>query len=110
MTDQNEFLSVSTVRRNYSTFFQRVMVLYNLSFAKEETDHKVEDVKRFTIELHEAGRISDYIKEIIDESIANFRLLLPGQMQKGIVDLEYLDANISLAISEINAEIGELIH
>ena len=67
-------------------------------------------MKRFTIELHEAGRISDYIKETIDESITNFRLLLPGQTQKGIVDLEYLDANISLAISEINAEIGELIH
>ena len=110
MTDQNEFLSVSTVRRNYSTFFQRVMVLYNLSFTKEETDHKVEDVKRFTIELHEAGRISDYIKEIIDESISDFALLLPGQIKKREVDLDYLDAKISLAISDINAEIGEMIH
>ena len=110
MLEQNEMLSVSSVRTSYSTFFDRVRVLYNLSFIKEEKDHKVEDVKRFTIELHEAGRISDYIKEMIDESITDFTLLLPGQMKKGIVDLEYLDANISLAISEINAEIGELIH
>lgn len=110
MLEQNEMLSVSSVRTSYSTFFERVMVLYNLTFFKEEKDHKVEDVKRFAIELHEAGRISDYIKEIIDESIANFALLLPGQFKKRAVDLDYLDANISLAISDINAEIGELIH
>ena len=110
MLEQNEMLSVSSVRTSYSTFFERVMVLYNLTFFKEEKDNKVEDVKRFAIELHEAGRISDYIKEIIDESIANFALLLPGQIKRGIVDLDYLDANISLAISDINAEIGELIH
>ena len=110
MASQNEYLYVSIVRRQYSTFFERVMVLYNLVFFKEEKDHKVEDVKKFTVELYEAGRISDYIKETIDESVANFALLLPGQIKRGIVDLDYLDANISLAISEINAEIGKLIH
>ena len=110
MLEKNKMLSVSSVRTSYSTFFDRVRVLYNLSFIKEEKDHKVEDVKRFAIELHEAGRISDYIKELIDESIADFTLLLPGQAKKRSIDLDFLDAKISLAISDLNAEIGELIH
>ena len=103
-------MSVSSVREQYNTFFERIMVFYNLALSKEEKDHNVKDVKRFAIELYETGRISDYIKETIDESVANFALLLPGQIKRGIVDLDYLDANISLAISEINAEIGKLIH
>ena len=102
--------TLSSVRTEFATFFERVMVLYNLSFFKEEKDHKVEDVKRFTIELHEAGRINDYIKELIDESISDFALLLPGQVKKRGIDLDFLDAKISLAISDLNAEIGELIH
>ncbi len=110
MVDQDELLSASIVRGQYSTFFERVMVLYNLVFFKEEKDHKVDDVKRFTVELYEAGRISDYIKTVVDESIANFALLLPGQIEMGAAILGYLDASISLAISDINAEIGELIH
>lgn len=110
MVSQNEFLSVSAIRRQYSAFFEKVMVLYNRVFFKEEKDHKVEDVKRFAIELYEAGRISDYIKETIDESVTNFTLLLPGQIKRGRANLDYLDASISLAINEINAEIGELIH
>ena len=110
MTDQNEFLSVSTVRRNYSTFFQRVMVLYNLSFTKEETDHKVEDVKRFTLELYQSGHINDYIKETINDTIEKFALLHPVALKKRYVDLDYLDAFISLNIDDINSEIGELIH
>ena len=86
------------------------MVLYNLKFFREEKDHRVEDVKRFALELYDAGFISDYIKELIDDTIEKFALLLPGQIKKGFVDLDFLDAHISLAISDINAEIGEMIH
>ena len=107
MLDKNEIPSVSSVRTSYSAFFEKVMVLYNLAFFKEEEDHKIENVKKFAIELHEAGRISDYIKEVIEESIADFALLLPGQLKTERV-LDYLNAKISLAISDINAEIGEL--
>ena len=102
--------TLSSVRTEFAAFFQRVMVLYNLKFFKEVQDHKVEDVKRFTLELYDAGSISDYIKELIDDTIEKFTLLLPGQIKKGIVDLDYLDAHISLAISDINAEIGDCIH
>ena len=102
--------TLSSVRTEFATFFERVMVLYNLTFRKEEKDHKVDDVKRFTLELYEAGSISDYIKETIDDTIEKFALLLPGQTKKRCVDLEYLDAYISLNISDINSEIGELIH
>ena len=110
MLRQDEFLSVSCIRKQYSIFFKRVMVLYNLVFFREEKDHKVEDVKQFAIELYEAGHISDYIKEMIDESIANFALLLPGQLKKRGANLNYLDKSISLAISDINVEINGLIH
>ncbi len=110
MSDYELPVTVSSVRHEFGTFFDRVRLLYNLAFFKEEKDHKVDDVKRFTVELYEAGRISDYIKTVVDESIANFALLLPGQIEMGAAILGYLDASISLAISDINAEIGELIH
>lgn len=102
--------SISYVRREFALFFERVMVLYNLRFNKEEKDHKVEDVKRFASELYDTGYISDFIKTYIDDTIEMFALLLPGQAKKRGVDLDYLDACISLNISDINSEIGELIH
>ena len=102
--------TISSVRTEFAIFFERVMVLYNLNFLKKEKDHKVEDVKKFTIELYEAGRINEYIKEIIDHSIELFALLLPGHIKKRCVDLEYLETFASLYISDINSEIGELIH
>ena len=102
--------TISSVRTSFALFFERVMVLYNLTFQKEEKDHKVEDVKRFTLELYQSGHISDYIKETIDDTVEKFALLLPGQIKKRYVDLDYLDAFISLNIDDINSEIGELIH
>ena len=102
--------SVSYMRRQFGTFFERVMVLYNLSFNKEEESHKAEDVKRFAKKLFEADRISEYIKTVIDDAIENFALLLPGKMKRDDPYLEYLDAWVSLSISDINSEIGELIH
>ena len=102
--------TISCVRTSFATFFERVMVLYNLTFQKEEKDHKVEDVKRFALELYQSGHINDYIKETIDDTVEKFALLLPGQIKKRCVDLDYLDAFISLNIDDINSEIGELIH
>ena len=67
-------------------------------------------MKKFADELYEAGRINDYIKETIDESIANFTLLLPGRSKKKDINIDRLDSIVSLAISDINAEISELIH
>lgn len=110
MLSNYKTLNVSSIRKQYDLFFERIMVLYNLTFSKKENDHGVENVKRFIIELYEAGRISDYTKNTIDELITNFTLLLSGQIKKRAVDLDYLDANISLVISDINASIGELIH
>ena len=86
------------------------MVLYNLTFFKEEKSHRVEDAKRFSVELFEADKISEYIKSVIDDAIENFALLLPGKRKRDDPYLEYLDAWVSLAIGDINSEIGELIH
>ncbi len=110
MLSNYKTLNVSSIRKQYDLFFERIMVLYNLSFSKKEKDHEVEDVRRFIIELYEADRISDYTKEATDRLIVDFTLLSPGQIKKRAVDLDYLDANMSLVISDINAEIGSLIH
>ena len=101
--------TLSYVRREFGTFFDRVRVLYNLSFNKEEENHKVEDAKRFATELFEADKISEYVKTVIDDAIENFASLLPGKRKRDDPYIEYLDAWISLSISDINSEIGELI-
>ena len=110
MPNRQSTVTVSYVRTQFSIFFDRVRILYNLSFAKEENDHKVEDVKRFATELFNADRINEYVKTLIDDSIQYFASLLPGKRKRDDPYLEYLDAWVSLSISDINSEIGELIH
>ena len=110
MLNQKNHLTVSDVRKQYTSFFERVMVLYNLTLSKNEKDHDVEDVKRFATELYETGHIDDYDKKAIDEALDDFTSLLSVQSNKWDIDLEYLDARISIATESINAEIGALIH
>ena len=110
MSNQKNHLSVSDVRKQYTSFFERVMVLYNLTLSKNEKDHDVDDVKRFATELYDTGRIDAYDKEIIDEALEDFASLLTAESNKWDIDLEYLDVRISLATDGINADIGALIH
>ena len=110
MTNKKNHLSVSDVKKQYISFFERVMVLYNLTLSKNEKDHDVEDVKRFATELYDTGRIDDYDKKEIEEALEDFASLLTAESNKWDIDLEYLDAMIDLATSSINAEIGALIH
>ena len=109
MSKQIHEPTVSSVRSQFSTFFDRVRVLYNLSFTKEEKSNRVKDVERFANELFEADKIGEYIKFTIDEAISNFTYLLPGREVDDLV-LDHFDALISISINDINAEIGELIH
>ena len=110
MSNRKNHLSVSDIKEQYITFFERVMVLYNLTLSKKEKDHDVEDVKRFANELYETGRISEYTKDEIDDALDDFVLLLSNQSKKWAIDLDYLDARKSLATDDINTEIGALIH
>ena len=110
MSKEQETPTISYGRAEFGIFFERVMVLYNLTFFKEEKSHRVEDVKRFATELFKADKISEYIKSVIDDAIENFASLLPGKRKRDDPYLEYLDAWISLSIDDINSEIGELIH
>ena len=110
MSNQKNHLTVSDVKEQYVTFFERVMVLYNLTLSKKEKDHDVEDVKRFANELYETGRISEFTKKEIDDTLDDFSSLLLVQSKKWAIDLDYLDTIISLATDDINAEIGTLIH
>ena len=110
MSNRKKHLTVSEVKEHYISFFERVMVLYNLTLSKNEKDHDVEDVKRFATELYETGRIDDYDKKEIEEALEDFTSLLTAESHKWDIDLEYLDARISLATDGINADIGALIH
>ena len=110
MPNQKNHLTVSDVKKQYTSFFERVMVLYNLTLSKNEKDHDVEDVKRFATELYETGRIDDYDKKVIEEALEDFTSLLTAESNKWDIDLEFLDVRLSFAIDNINAKIGALIH
>ena len=110
MSNKQMMPSISHVSSEFGTFFERVMVLYNLTFSKKEKDQDAEDVKRYATALYETGRIDDYDKEVIDGALEDFTSLLSTQSKKWPIDLEYLDARIDLATSSINAGIGALIH
>ena len=82
MSTYEEPLSVSIVRHDFGTFFDRVRWLYNLSFFKEEKGYRAEAVKKYADELFEANRISDYVHSIIGEAIENFTLLSPVKLKE----------------------------
>ena len=102
-------VSVSIVRHEFGTFFERVLVLYNLAFFKEEKGYRAEAVKKYADELFEANRISDYIYSIVGEAIQKFTLLLPGNLKKMAPNLEHLEQWITISICDINQEIYELM-
>ena len=110
MSDQENPISVSIVRHEFGTFFDRVRWLYNLAFFKEEKDYRAEAVKKYADELFEANRISDYIHSIIGEAIEKFTLLSPVKIKEMNPDkLRMLSEWINISISDINGEISELM-
>lgn len=110
MTNQEHPISVSIVRHDFGTFFDRVRWLYNLAFFKEEKNYRAEAVKKYADELFEANRISDYIHSIIGEAIEKFALLSPVKLKEMNPDkLRMLSKWINISISDINGEIGELM-
>ena len=82
MSNQKFPVSVSIVRHEFGTFFERVLLLYNLAFFKEEKGYRAEPVKKYADELFEANRISNYIHSIIGEAIQNFALLSPVKLKE----------------------------
>ena len=110
MSDQENPISVSIVRHEFGTFFDRVRWLYNLAFFKEEKGYRAEAVKKYADELFEANRISDYIHSIIGEAIEKFTLLSPVKLKEMNPDkLRMLSQWINISISDINGEINELM-
>ena len=110
MSDQEKPVSVSIVRHEFGTFFDRVRWLYNLAFFKEEKGYRAEVVKKYADELFEANRISDYIHSIIGEAIEKFTLLSPVKLKEMNPDkLRMLSEWINISISDINGEISELM-
>ena len=110
MSDQENPVSVSIVRHEFGTFFDRVRWLYNLTFFKEEKGYRAEAVKKYADELFEANRISDYIHSIIGEAIEKFTLLSPVKLKEMNPNrLNKLSQWINISIDDINGEINELM-
>ena len=110
MSDYKHPLTVSEVRHEFGTFFDRVRWLYNLAFFKEEKGYRAAVVKKYADELFEANRISDYIYSIIGEAIEKFTLLSPVKLKEMNPNkLRMLSKWINISISDINGEISELM-
>ena len=102
--------TVSSVRHEFGTFFDRVRVLYNLAFFKEEKGYRAEAVKKYADELFEANRISEYVHSIIGEAIQKFTLLSPVKLKEmNPTKLEQLSKWINISIYDINGEITDLM-
>jgi len=110
MSDYEHPLTVSSVRHEFGTFFDRVRVLYNLAFFKEEKGYRAEAVKKYADELFEANRISEYVHSIIGEAIQKFTLLSPVKLKEmNPIKLEQLSKWIDISIYDINDEINDLM-
>jgi hypothetical protein len=110
MSDYEHPISVSIVRHEFGTFFDRVRWLYNLAFFKEEKGYRAEVVKKYADELFEANRISDYIHSIIGEAVEKFTLLSPVKLKEmNPTKLEQLSKWINISIDDINGEINDLM-
>ena len=98
------------MRHEFGTFFDRVRVLYNLAFFKEEKGYRAEAVKKYADEMFEANRISEYVHSIIGEAIEKFTLLSPVKLKEmNPTKLEQLSKWINISISDINGEINDLM-
>ena len=110
MSDQETPISVSIVRHEFGTFFDRVRWLYNLAFFKEEKGYRAEAVKKYADEMFEANRISEYVHSIIGEAIQKFTLLSPVKLKEmNPTKLEQLSKWINISIYDINGEITDLM-
>ena len=84
-------------------------MLYNLSFFKEK-GYRAEAVKKYTDEMFEANRISEYVHSIIGEAIQKFTLLSPVKLKEmNPTKLEQLSKWINISIYDINGEITDLM-
>ena len=110
MSDYELPVTVSSVRHEFGTFFDRVRVLYNLAFFKEEKGYRAEAVKKYADELFEANRISEYVHSIIGEAIEKFTLLSPVKLKEmNPAKLDQLSKWINISIYDINGEITDLM-
>lgn len=110
MSDYELPVTVSSVSHEFGTFFDRVRVLYNLAFFKEEKGYKAEAVKKYPDETFEANSISEYVHSIIGETIEKFTLLSPAKLKEmNPAKLEQLSKWINISIDDINGEINDLM-
>ena len=110
MSDYDFPVTVSSVRHEFRTFFDRVRLPYNLAFFKEEKGYRTEAVKKYADEMVEVNRISEYVHSIIGEAIQKFTLRSPVKLkERNPPKLEQLSKWINISIYDINFEIQDLM-
>lgn len=110
MSDYELPVTVSSVRREFGTFFDSVRMLYNLALFKEEKVYSAEAVKKYAVEMFEANRISEYVHCLIGETIEKFTLLSQAKLKEmNPAKLEQLSKWINISIDDINGEINDLM-
>lgn len=82
MSDYELPVTVSEARHEFGTFFDKVRLLYNLAFFKEEKGYIAEAVKKYADELFETNSTSEYVHSIIGEAIQKFTLLSPVKIKE----------------------------
>ena len=107
MSNEKLPLTVSMVRHEFGTFFERVLWLYNLVFFKEEKDCWSIHAKKYADEMFEANHINEYVFLIINEAIEKFALLDRSQLKEMNPDrLRQLNDWIHISIRDIVDEIS----
>ena len=67
-------------------------------------------MKKYSDEMFEANRISEYVHSIIGEAIEKFTLLSPVKLKEmNPTKLEQLSKWINISIDDINGEINDLM-
>lgn len=105
MSDYELPVTVSSVRHEFGTFFDRVRVLYNFAFFKEENGYRTEAMKKYADEMFEANRISEYTHSIIGEAIQKFTLLSPAKLKEmNPAKLEQLSKWINISLMTLTVK------
>ncbi|MBP5574148.1 MAG: hypothetical protein J6X50_00130 [Bacilli bacterium] len=98
------------VKEGYTSFFERVMVLYNLKLSKNEKRYGIDEVRNFVVELVEAGAIINHLAKGISRSIDEYSFIVSNEKTIDEGTLEFYSANLSFVREAVNAAIGEMIH
>ncbi|MBO6280095.1 MAG: hypothetical protein J6M95_00745 [Bacilli bacterium] len=114
--NEQEIASASLVRSRYAFIFECVIQLYDFAYRKKPSK-KFEEVVKATEEMHEGGKLNDYLYENLKELYKLYPTMIPGKVEEGYKKnheaeekrLINLSNFLSITISDLCAEINEIV-